>query len=74
MMSWNCFWPVDEVQMPSNVTVPLTFDVVDVVPPDDFFEPPPQPAATATSATTTPAKAARRTARFLPTLELPLTL
>src|SRR4051794_12147104 len=57
--SWNCFWPVDEVQMPSNVTVPETFDVDDVVVPPDFFEPPPQPAATTTSAATTPAVAAK---------------
>src|SRR5438093_12290944 len=59
--------------MPSNVTVPETLDLDDVVFPDDFVEPP-QPAAMATSAATTPAAAAKRTARFLPSLELPLTL
>src|SRR3954453_3186826 len=71
---WNCFWPVDEVQMPSKVTVPETFDaVVPVVLPDELFEPPPQPAATATSAATAPAAAAIRTTRVLP-VGLPLTL
>jgi hypothetical protein len=66
MMAWNGFWPVAEVQMPSNDTVPEMLDVDDVVPllPPDF-ELPPQPAATATSAATIAARAANRTARFL---------
>src|ERR1051326_4860351 len=64
----SCFWPVDEVQTPSNEIEPETFPGVPppvaVVVVVLFFEPPPHPAATPASERTSAVTPIPRRKRF----------